>query len=140
MELKETKYEYTFATEIVEIELSEAWIDILKEMDRKEYNINHRETRRHFSIDAVNDKDEWILDEDDIPDDVVINELYEFQDKRIIEAVSTLTDKQQGFIKKIYCDRWTKAEFARENNISRSAVTQLNKASIKKIKKLLKTT
>ena len=45
------KYTYKFNTEEVEIEVDEKWGNIILELDRQEYNDNHRETRRHCSLD-----------------------------------------------------------------------------------------
>jgi len=47
------KIKYHFNTETIEIEVSEEWGEILVELDRQEYNINHKETRRHTSLDAM---------------------------------------------------------------------------------------
>jgi hypothetical protein len=47
------KIKYTFATrDTVEIEVNDDWAKELKEIDRKEYNSNKKETRRHCSADA----------------------------------------------------------------------------------------
>ena len=41
------KIKYEFANEAVEIEVEEKWATIVLDLDREEYNGNHRETRRH---------------------------------------------------------------------------------------------
>lgn len=47
------KIKYEFANEAVEIEVEEKWATIVLDLDREEYNDNHRETRRHCSLDDV---------------------------------------------------------------------------------------
>ena len=47
------KYNYEFLDETVEIEISEEWAAVLYEFDKREYNNNHTETRRHITLDAV---------------------------------------------------------------------------------------
>lgn len=46
------KIKYQFINESVEIDVSEGWGEILIDIDRQEYNINHKETRRHYSMEA----------------------------------------------------------------------------------------
>ena len=47
------KIKYQFATETVEIEVSDDWGNLVIDLDRQEYNNNHKETRRHISYDAL---------------------------------------------------------------------------------------
>ena len=42
-----TKYEFVNG-EVVEIEVSEEWAEVLAELDRQEYNNDKKETRRHY--------------------------------------------------------------------------------------------
>ena len=44
------KIQYKFASETIEIEVSDEWGEILIDLDRQEYNNDHKETRRHSSI------------------------------------------------------------------------------------------
>lgn len=62
------KIKYEFANEAVEIEVEEKWATIVLDLDREEYNDNHRETRRHCSLDALN------LDDTLLPSDVDVFE------------------------------------------------------------------
>ena len=48
------KIKYEFVTGAVEVEVTDDWGTILVDLDRQEYNINHKETRRHCSLDAYN--------------------------------------------------------------------------------------
>ena len=50
------KRTYHFVNESKEVEIEEKWGQVLKELDRLEYNNNHRETRRHSSLDDPDGK------------------------------------------------------------------------------------
>ena len=41
------KIEYKFIDEIVTIDIEDCWGEIILDLDRLEYNVNHKETRRH---------------------------------------------------------------------------------------------
>ncbi len=65
------KIKYEFVNETIEIEVDEAWASVMLDLDRQEYNVNHKETRRHCSLDALN-LDETLIPSDtaDIPDNL----------------------------------------------------------------------
>ena len=46
------KIKYEFATETVEIEVTDDWGAIVVDLDRQDYNTDHKETRRHCSLEA----------------------------------------------------------------------------------------
>lgn len=48
------KIKYEFANGTVEVEVSDEPGSIIVALDRREYNINHKETRRYCSLDAFN--------------------------------------------------------------------------------------
>ena len=59
------KVRYEFVTgEFTEIEVDDSLGELLVDFDRQEYNNNHKETRRHCSLDAYN------LDDALFPSDV----------------------------------------------------------------------
>ena len=47
------KIQYKFATETVTIEVDDRWGELLVDLNRQEYNNDHKETRRHSSMDAL---------------------------------------------------------------------------------------
>lgn len=59
------KIKYEFATETVEIEVSEDWGDVLVDLNRQEYNNNHKETRRHTTLNNGYDDGDWLAVEDE---------------------------------------------------------------------------
>ena len=60
------KIKYEFATETVEIEVDEDVGNFIVDLNRKEYNINHKETRRHCSLEAFNLDDELLPSDENV--------------------------------------------------------------------------
>ena len=46
------KIQYKFATETISIDVPDDWGEILIDLDRQEYNNDHKETRRHYSLEG----------------------------------------------------------------------------------------
>ena len=46
------KIQYKFASETIAIEVSDEWGEILIDLDRQEYNNDHKETRRHYHLEG----------------------------------------------------------------------------------------
>ena len=78
------KIKYEFATETVEVEVSEELGTVIVDLDRREYNINHKETRRHCSLDAFN------LDDTLFPSDENVEAETETKDqyRRLYDAMA----------------------------------------------------
>lgn len=85
------KIKYEFVTGAVEVEVTDDWGTILVDLDRQEYNINHKETRRHCSLDAYN------LDDTLFPSDVdVLRDILRAEDaERLYSAIAKLEPRQQ---------------------------------------------
>ena len=46
-------YRYHFSNgETISVEIPDDWGEILIDLDRQEYNNDHKETRRHFSLEG----------------------------------------------------------------------------------------
>lgn len=128
------KIRYEFATETVEIEVEEQWATVIADLDRQDYNVNHKETRRHCSLDAFN------LDDSLFPSDSnVEGVLLDAEDKkRLYNAIKVLSQEQQSIIKSIYFNGVSISTYAKKNGVSQPAVTQRLQTIKKKMKKLLK--
>ena len=69
------KYNYEFLDEVVEVEVSEEWAAVLYELDRREYNNNHTETRRHMPLDTVKNNNKAVTyPEPDVADLIILKE------------------------------------------------------------------
>ena len=122
------KIQYNFVTETVEIEVPDDWGNLVIDLDRQEYNNNHAETRRHYSLDALAFEGEEYGKVDQ-----AMHNLIEYQDLR--EAVSKLTDQQQYIIINHYYLGRSYTEIAKELGISIPCVTKCAERARKQIKK-----
>lgn len=83
--------------------VTEAIIETLHNLDDEEVDNNRRETRRHSSIDDLNDKSETLADLDSSMEDRIISKLERDEVKaKVDEAVSTLKPKEQSIVKWLY--------------------------------------
>ena len=124
------KIKYQFATETVEIEVDDDWGNLVIDLDRQEYNNDHKETRRHVSLDAALYEGEVFASED--------ADLERRVDRiDIQEAIAALTDHQQRIIIGHYYEGLTYVEIGRELGISEAAVRKAADRAIKQLRKII---
>lgn len=126
------KINYKFADETVEIEVSEEWGNVLIELDRREYNANRRETRRHTSLDNGNAGGEWLSAEDE---EIATLLADEGQEKRLHRVMEHLTPKQRDLIQAVYFGGVSVSDYARKEGVSQPAISQRLDTAIKRMKK-----
>ena len=85
------KYRYGFVDGAEEIEISEEWFEVLREMDREELNSNRRETRRHTSLESFDYEGEAFAAEGDA-ETVLLEKESEAETGRLL---SRLTEVQR---------------------------------------------
>ena len=61
---------------VTEVEVSDEIGAVIIDLDRQEYNINHKETRRHCSLDAFNLDDTLFPADDDVEAEVATKDEY----------------------------------------------------------------
>lgn len=124
------KIKYQFATETVEIEVDDDWGSLVIDLDRQEYNNDHKETRRHVSLDAALYEGDVFADEG--------ADLDKFADRIALQqAIATLTDHQQRIIKGYYFDGLTYVELGEELGISEAGVRQAANRALKQLRKII---
>ena len=85
------KYRYGFVDGTEEIEISEEWAAVLREMDREEEANRKKQTRRHISLDAVDYEGEEFAEDGDAE-----TALLEKESDRVAEEIlSSFTDVQR---------------------------------------------
>lgn len=124
------KIKYKFATETVEIEVSEDWGNLVIDLDRLEYNNDHAETRRHVSYDALD------FDGDALAVDDPALTAYTEQDA-LREAIQQLTPNQQYIIRAHYFEGRTFTEIAQTLGVGVSSVTRAAERAKNTLKKYL---
>lgn len=112
------KIKYEFANEAIEIEVTEDWENLLIDLDRQEYNVNQRETRRHVTLDGMEYEGKLFADDTDMVEDFIKE-----QDAEIIRnVISGLLPQQKELVKKVFFEECSIASIAREENVSETAV------------------
>ena len=128
------KITYRFADgHVEEMEVEEEVAETLKELDRQEYNNNHRETRRHVTFDCAEEKS-WLA-----VDDQRLSRLFDSppDEIRLRVAINQLEQHHRDLIIAIFYRGIKIVEYARLSGVSQSAISQQLGIAIKKLKKLL---
>ena len=128
------KITYRFADgHVEELEVEQEVAEALKELDRQEYNDNHRETRRHVTFDCTEEKSWLAVDDqrlsrllDGPPDEI-----------RLRVAINQLEQHHRDLIIAIFYRGIKIVEYAKLTGVSQSAISQQLGIAIKKLKKLL---
>ena len=130
------KITYRFADgHVEEMEVEQEVAEALKELDRQEYNNNHRETRRHTALDALEYEGEYFIDQNFSVEGVV---LWKQDIGFLLSAIHSLDAKQQELIIAVFFKRRTVSQIARQSGVSQAAISQRLQTALKNLKKLLK--
>lgn len=120
--------------------VNEATIEILHQFDDEEVNNNRRETRRHSSIDEINDKSKYIKDLYVDVEEEALSKIESEATKKIVQdTLLELKPQQRDLINKLYLsdNPMTQAEYAEELGIEESSVSQKAWRARTKIKKII---
>lgn len=128
------KIRYEFVTGTVEVEVSAEMAALHMELDRIEYNNNHKETRRHTTLDNGFDEKEWLASDKYNPINIIEAEA---EARRIRAAFSKLTKTQRHLVSKMFIEGMSGKEYAESIGVSPAAVSQQLRTIRKKLKKLL---
>ena len=123
------KIQYKFATETISIDVPDDWGEILIDLDRQEYNNDHKEIRRHYSLEgkvyAVEDPGLEALFAG--PTD----------EEQLCAAIQKLAPDQQAMIRAIYFEGVSVNNYAARMGVTQSAISHRLQTVRKKLKKLL---
>ena len=125
------KIRYAFANkEVVEIEVDDAWGNLVIDLDRQEYNNDHAETRRHASLESMPYEGDYFIDER--ADFCGVDDAIDLR-----AAIATLPPRQREVIQLYYFGQYTLTQIAEKLGIRHPTVHEALKAGIKKLKKFL---
>lgn len=113
------KRAYHFVNETVEIEVEEKWDQVLKELDRLEYNNNHTETRRHSPLDGPAGKGVHIRSKENLEEEAERLEEMEM----LKQAVATLGQAQKDLLRRVYLLEEKQSEIAKAEGVQRTAIS-----------------
>lgn len=114
------KIKYEFVTgEISEIEVEDSLGELLVDMDRLEYNVNHKETRRHVLLSAIDPADRFLTAEENLLQDLIDEEDHE----KLMAAIRKLQPQQQELLYRVYWKGEKQRDIAKEDGVSERAIT-----------------
>lgn len=133
------------------IEVTEEWSEIILDLDQKEYNINHKETRRHTAFDSYD-----YLDDQANTNPRLSRDAFEYRNgicsdsaeiaadleskytkQHIRNAMDKLKPKQHELILAIYFEGVSVNEYARKEGVDHSAISHRLQTAYKNLKKFL---
>ena len=114
------KISYEFVTgEISEIEVDEHLGGMLLDLDRQQYNNDHKETRRHVSLDGMDYEGELFVSVEDTEGEAERRE----DMVRLFSAMEALSPAQRELVEKVYFEEQKIADIAAEEGVDKSAVS-----------------
>lgn len=120
-------------TGIKEITVTEAKGKEIIEINRIEYNDNHRETRRHISLEAYDPYGALVKDDADPLQEVINKEEMD----QLHQSISQLTPAQQKLLMKKFWDGMKQIDIAKEEGVSKMAITKRLQTIKRRLKKIL---
>lgn len=133
MELVNIKYRFADG-HIEELEVEQEIAETIKELDRQEYNNNHKETRRHYHLEGCTyEGDDFAVE------DPALAQLLEDDGllAKLPSAVTSLLPRQRRLINQVFVEKKTYVAIAREDGVDESAVRKAVGRALKKLEKLL---
>ena len=128
-------YRYHFSNgETISIDVSDDWGEILIDLDRQEYNNDHKETRRHYSLEGkVYEGMDYAVE------DPGLEALFAgpTDEERLRAAIQKLAPDQQAMIRAIYFEGVSVNDYAARMGVTQSAISHRLQTVKKKLKKLL---
>ena len=128
------KIQYKFATETISIDVPDDWGEILIDLDRQEYNNDHKETRRRYSLEGkVYEGMDYAVE------DPGLEALFAgpTDEERLRAAIQKLDPDQQAMIRAIYFEGVSVNDYAARMGVTQSAISHRLQTVRKKLKKLL---
>lgn len=128
------KIQYKFVNETISIAVPDDWGEILIDLDRQEYNNDHKETRRHYSLEGkVYEGMDYAVE------DPGLEALFAgpTDEERLRAAIQKLDPDQQKMVQAIYFENVSVNDYAARMGVTQSAISHRLQTVRKKLKKLL---
>ena len=114
------KIQYKFVNETISIDVPDDWGEILIDLDRQEYNNDHKETRRHYSLEGkVYEGMDYAVE------DSGLEALFAgpTDEERLRTAIQQLTPDQQEMVQAIYFENVSINDYAARMGVTQSAIS-----------------
>lgn len=126
------RYEFSNG-EFEEIEVDDSLGELLVDFDRQEYNNDHKETRRHVSLDGMDYEGALFASHADPEAEVLKRE----ETARLLRAMEALSPDQRELVLKVYFENQRIVDIAREQGVTKQSVHERLSRALNKIKKFL---
>lgn len=120
-------------TGIKEITVTEAEGKEIIELNRIEYNNNHRETRRHVSLEAYDPYGVLVKDNADPLQEAINKEEME----QLHHSINQLKPEQQKLVMKKFWNDIKQVDIAKDNRVTKMAITKRFQTIYRRLKKNL---
>jgi len=128
------RYEYVTG-EAVELEVDASVGKIVIGIEKEQENRNRAETRRHLSIEGL--EEEIFLQFEDKEKNVESEVFTKLSLQALGEALQHLNPDQRELVKRVYFNGQAMAQIAKEEGVSKMAITNRMKKIHRKLKKIL---
>lgn len=129
------KIRYEFVNgEVSEIEVDEGLGELLVDFDRQQYNNDHKETRRHVSLDGMDYEGELFTSAEDTEGELLRRE----DTAQLMEAMEALSPSQRELVLKVYFEDQRIVDIARAEGVTKQSVHERLKRAIHKLKFFLR--
>ena len=120
--------------EVAEVEVSEEIGAVIVDLDRQEYNNDHKETRRHYSLEG-----KVYEGMDYAAEDSGLEALFAgpTDEERLHAAIRQLSPDQQEMVRAIYFENVSVNDYAARMGVTQSAISHRLQTVKKKLKKFL---
>ena len=120
-------------TGIKKITVTEAEGKEIIELNRIEYNDNHRETRRHVSLEAYDPYGALVKDDTDPLQEVINKEEMD----QLHHSINQLKPEQQKLVMKKFWNDMKQVDIAKDDGVTKMAITKLFQTIYRRLKKNL---
>ena len=104
---------------------------MLLDLDRQQYNNDHKETRRHVSLDGMDYEGELFVSAEDTEGETERRE----DMARLYSAMEALSPSQRELVEKVYFEERKITDIAREEGVTKQSVHERVERALKKLKK-----
>ena len=126
------KYEFVNG-ETSEIEVDDSLGELLVDFERQQYNNDHKETRRHVSLDGMDYEGELFVSAEDTEGETERRE----DMARLFSAMEVLSPDQRELVEKVYFEERKITDIAAEENVSHVAIIRRLNRIYEKLRKNL---
>lgn len=127
------KVRYELITgEVSEIEVDQDFGDLLVDFERQEYNNDHRETRRHVSLDGMDYEREIFVSGVNTESEVESRE----DISRLYCAMESLSPAQRELVLKVFFEKVRVADIARAEGVTEAAIRNRLQKIYARLKKI----